>query len=189
MIYSIFCSIINKIYNTIVLKRNSVQFKSFPCIRGRIFISGCGITLGSGVRINSGLKYNPIGGQDVCMLVTHNNGAIVIGNNVGISNSTIVARKSVVIEDDVMIGGSCKIYDNNFHSLDIEHRLVQPDTDIKSDNVVIKKGSFIGAHTIILKGVTIGEKAVIGSGSVVTKNVPDGEVWGGNPARFIKDLY
>ena len=52
--------------------------------------------------------------------------------------------------------------------------------------VHIKKKAFIGAGSIITKPVTIGEYAVVGAGSVVTKDIPDGEVWAGNPARFIK---
>lgn len=52
--------------------------------------------------------------------------------------------------------------------------------------VHIKRNAFIGAGTIITKPVTIGEYAVVGAGSVVTKDIPDGEVWAGNPARFIK---
>lgn len=54
--------------------------------------------------------------------------------------------------------------------------------------VVIKDGVFIGAHCIILKGVTIGEKSIIGAGSVVTKSIPDGEIWAGNPAKFIRRI-
>ena len=58
----------------------------------------------------------------------------------------------------------------------------------KSKNVHLKKNVFIGAHSIILKGVTIGENSIIGAGSVVSKNIPPNQVWGGNPIKFIKDL-
>ena len=54
--------------------------------------------------------------------------------------------------------------------------------------VVIKDGAFIGAHTIVLKGVTIGERSIVGAGSVVTRSIPDYEIWAGNPAKFIKKV-
>lgn len=50
----------------------------------------------------------------------------------------------------------------------------------------IRKGAFVGTKTIICNAVTIGEGAIVGAGSIVTKNIPDNEVWAGNPARFIK---
>lgn len=62
------------------------------------------------------------------------------------------------------------------------------DPGIKSKPILIKEGAFIGAHAIVLKGVTIGKYSVIGAGSVITKDIPDNEVWAGNPARFIKKL-
>ena len=85
------------------------------------------------------------------------------------------------------LGGGVKVYDTDFHSLDSQVRL-NGDTDIKSRPVVIGKRVFVGGHSIILKGVTIGDDSVIGAGSVVTKNVPAGEIWAGNPARFIKKV-
>ena len=115
------------------------------------------------------------------MLITHGNGKISIGNNVGISNTAIVSAESIVIDDNVMIGGSCKIYDTDFHSIRYEYRMQKPDTHIK-------EGAFIGAHSIILKGVIIGKHSVIGAGSVVTKSVPDDEIWAGNPAHFIRKV-
>lgn len=64
-----------------------------------------------------------------------------------------------------------------------------PDKEIPSSRPIhIKYGAFIGAGSIILKGVTIGEYSIIGAGSVVCKDVPSGEVWGGNPAHFIRKL-
>ena len=52
----------------------------------------------------------------------------------------------------------------------------------------IKEGAFIGTRCLILKGVTIGKGAVVGAGSVVTKDIPDGEIWAGNPAKFIRNV-
>jgi acetyltransferase-like isoleucine patch superfamily enzyme len=56
------------------------------------------------------------------------------------------------------------------------------------DKIIIKNGASIGAGAIILGGVTIGENALIGAGSVVTKNIPENELWLGNPARFIRKV-
>ena len=64
----------------------------------------------------------------------------------------------------------------------------RPDTHIKTKPILIKEGAFIGAQSIILKGVTIGKHSVVGAGSVVTKDIPDGEIWGGNPAVFIRKV-
>ena len=60
------------------------------------------------------------------------------------------------------------------------------DINAKTAPIHIKKFAFIGGSCIILKRVTIGENAVVAAGSVVTKDIPDNEVWGGNPAKFIK---
>jgi len=116
------------------------------------------------------------------------NGKLVFGNNVGISNSTIVCSRKITIEDNVYVGGDCKIYDTNFHSLLPEARLSRPDTTVATAEIVIRSKCFIGGHSVILKGVTIGTEAVVAAGSVVTRDVPDGEVWGGNPAKFLKSV-
>ncbi len=66
-----------------------------------------------------------------------------------------------------MIGSGVKIWDTDFHSVNFDNRITN--TDIVSKPILIKKGAFIGACSIILKGVTIGERAVIGAGSVATR--------------------
>ena len=80
-----------------------------------------------------------------------------------------------------------KIWDTDFHSLDYEDR-INEDRYIKSKPIRVCEGAFIGACSIILKGVTIGRHSIIGAGSVVTKDVPDGEIWAGNPAQFIRRI-
>ena len=146
------------------------------------------ITIGKNVQIRSGKAYNIIGGDTRLILRTIDDGQIRIGNGVGISNSAVVSANSITIGDDVFIGGSCAIYDTDFHSSEYDQRINQGDKNIKSAPVIIKKGAFIGSRCIILKGVTVGEEAIIGAGSVVTKDIPDGEIWAGNPAKYIKKV-
>lgn len=164
---------------------NNVHF------RGRLFFKTVGrkgnIHIGNNVNINSSLAADPIGGDTKTILYTRHNGKIEIEDNVGISNITIVAETSVRIGKYTNIGGSTKIYDTDFHSLDPVVRL-NGDTDVKSRPVNIGKNVFVGGHVIILKGVTIGDGAIIGAGSVVTKDVPANEIWAGNPATFIKKI-
>ena len=153
---------------------------------GIMYASSGGIV--SNVRINSGLRYNPIGGDSVAILQAQSGATLSIGNNCGISNSALIAKTSIILEDNVMIGGGCKIYDNDFHSVCYDERMQKPDPGIRSKPVVIREGAFIGAHSIILKGVTVGRHSVVGAGSVVARDIPDNEVWAGNPAVFIRKL-
>ncbi len=178
----------NRLLNAIEFKRKHVQCADTVRIRGHLRLFGDGtIRIGKGVRINSCLMANPIGGMDYTMIATKAPGVLTIGDHVGISNCAIVCQNAVTIEDGVLIGGSVKIYDTDFHSLDHTVRGKGAKVDIPTTKPVhIKKNAFIGAHSIILKGVTIGERAIIGAGSVVTKDIGDDEIWGGNPAKCIR---
>lgn len=182
-------TLFNKIYNFLLLRHSRALIGERFVVNGRLLIRGNGkIVIGDDVRINSGLFYNPIGGDNKMILFTKKGGRIILGNRVAISNSAIVSSLSVEIEDDVMIGGGVKIYDTDFHSLNFEERISKCDLNEKSDKVKIKKGAFLGAHTIVLKGVTVGEKSIVGAGSVVTRDIPDFEIWAGNPVKFIRKL-
>ena len=94
----------------------------------------------------------------------------------------------IIIEDDVRVGGGAQIFDNDFHSIRYEERMMAPDTNISIKPVVIKKGAFIGCNSIICKGVIVGERSIVAAGSVVVKSIPDDEIWGGNPAIFLKKI-
>ena len=159
------------------------------CTNGKVFFRNKGtFTIGDNVRINSNISSNPAGGPYKSALVVSKNAVLRIGDDVGMSGVTIVAQNSIVIEDYVMLGSGSCVFDTDFHSLDFEYRIAKIDNHMKTAPVKICRGAFIGARSLILKGVTIGEKSIIGAGSVVTKDVPSGEIWAGNPAKFIKKV-
>ena len=174
-------------YNKLLFKHKKVSFLEFPRIYGKILIRSQGnIWFGKGVSINSGPNANPRGGDTRMVIIVGKSANLKIGNGTGISNSTIICQEQITIGDDVKIGGGVKIYDTDFHSLDAANRSVKEKDIPKTKPVVIGNNSFIGAHSIILKGVSIGENSIIGAGSVVAKSIPPREIWAGNPARFIK---
>jgi len=100
---------------------------------------------------------------------------VIIGNNVTIK-SGVQLWDGVVIEDDVFIGPNVT-FTNDY----LPRSKKYPNTFLKT---IIKKGASIGANSTIIGGITIGEYAMIGAGSVVTKDVGKHELWYGNPARF-----
>lgn len=100
-----------------------------------------------------------------------------IGNNVTIKCGVQI-WDGITIEDDVFIGANVTFTnDRHPHS---------HNTEWKMEHTFVGKGATIGAGATLLPGITIGKNAMIGAGSVVTKDVPDGEVWVGNPAKYLK---
>lgn len=185
---NIFKKIYNKCYNLFWLRFKHVDYGKKLRIEGRILLQGHGrIEIGNDVTIYSHYAVNPIGGNKTVFQVM-DGASLKIGNHVGMSHVVIAVQNSVIIEDDVLLGAECKIFDTDFHSIMYADRMKEPDTQIQTAPVKIKKGAFVGAGCYILKGVTIGQHSVIGAGSVVTKDVPDNEIWGGNPAKKIRSL-
>jgi acetyltransferase-like isoleucine patch superfamily enzyme len=171
--------------NPKISKGHDIKSMGLPMIRvGK----NSRLSIGDRLKMNDGNKNNFIGRDSRCLLVVGDNAQLVIGNNVGMSSSTIVACLSVRLGENVRLGGNVVIYDTDFHSLLPEERLSPKNPGIQKAPVVIEDNVFVGAHSTILKGVTIGTNSVIGAGSVVTKNVPPNEIWAGNPAKFIKKL-
>ena len=182
--------IIGYCVNIIAFKHKKANIGQNNKFYGKIKVYGGKnrITIGNNCIIRSGLSTNPLGGSTKTIFKLGPKGRIRIGNNVGISNSCLPIDSNLVIEDYVNIGGDVKIYDSDMHSINYLERTNLPDRTVKVNPITIKEGAWIGAHSIILKGVIIGKRSVIGAGSVVTKNVPDDEVWAGNPAKFIKKI-
>ena len=122
---------------------------------------------------------------------------IIIGNNSSAGNGHIDCAQEISIGDDVLISWGCTFIDNNSHSLDRAERKhdlqlwqqgIKDWSVVKSAPIVVRDGAWIGCNVIVLKGVTIGEGAIVGAGSVVTEDVPDYTVVAGNPARIVKSI-
>lgn len=120
---------------------------------------------------------------------------VSIGANTFIGNSAIVTAERVDIGSDVLISWGCTIVDHDSHSIDWERRkddvrsFFQGSKDWQHVNVRpvrICDKAWIGFNVIILKGVTIGEGAVVAAGSVVTRDVEQFTLVAGNPARTIR---
>lgn len=182
----VFCSNILNAFNILV---EGVRIDRNVHINGAVrFINDGEILVGEQTTINSGKFINPIGGATECIIRTFPNAEISIGKNCGLSNCAIISMTKITIGDNVKIGGDVKIYDTDFHTMDYAKRR-NPKTDIsKIDAVVIEDDVFIGTGSIILKGVSIGKRSIIGACSVVTQNIPQNQLWAGNPCRFIRNL-
>jgi len=112
---------------------------------------------------------------NICSHCLIENGA-VIGNNVTIKCGVQV-WDGITLEDNVCVGSNVTFTNDRFPR--------SRNKDWKLEKTLVKRGASIGAGSTVLCGITIGENAMIGAGSVVTKDVPAGEMWYGAPARFV----
>ena len=115
----------------------------------------------------------------------NNKSIISIGRNTSIGAYTMIfSSEKIEIGSDCMLGPFVNIMDSN-HGVSREKKMNQQKNITKP--VIIRNDVWIGAKTVILPGVTIGEGAVIGAGSIITKDVESYKIVGGNPAKIIKD--
>jgi carbonic anhydrase/acetyltransferase-like protein (isoleucine patch superfamily) len=140
--------------------------------------------VGDDVRLISKYGLNAVGGHDAVTLWIGPGATLSIGSRSGLSHATIVCLQRIEIGCGVLIGGGARIFDSDFH-------MAASPTTITTKRLLslpvrIEDDVFVGAYATILKGVTVGRGAVIGAGSVVTRNIPAHEVWAGNPARKLE---
>jgi acetyltransferase-like isoleucine patch superfamily enzyme len=138
-------------------------------------------------------------------VIENGNGFIEIGDRTFIGGGMFVSIHGIKIGNDVMISWGCTFMDNDAHSLDWPDRMndvldwkkgleeqaigkYKNWSNVVSEPIVINDKAWIGFNVIVLKGVTIGEGAIVAAGSVVTKDVPSFTLVGGNPAKHIKEL-
>ena len=141
------------------------------------------IVLGDGVQINSAVRSNPLGCPQPCALRTLAPGAqLILGPEVGLSGVALCAGVAIEIGEGSILGSAALVLDNDFHSAAGQWSW-RPDYRTGARPIKIGRGVFVGARAIILKGVTIGDRAIIGGGAVVTKDVPPFHCAVGNPAR------
>lgn len=153
-------------------------------------------------------KYLFIGKDNIILgnfQINNQEGIIKIGNNTQTNEDFICVHK-IEIGDNVFIGWGTTLFDNDSHPIEYKLRQLDMENQLKdlrsgksfienknwsvvsSAPILIKNNVWIGMNVIILKGVTIGEGAIVAAGSVVTKDVPDWTLVGGNPAKIIKNL-
>jgi len=176
---------------------------------GRLLLRGLGVRYGVGLELN-GIPVVTLRrgasiqiGEHVLICSDRNTGlglahpvilralapgaTIVIGDHVGMSGTTVVARSRVEIGAYCLIGANVIIADNDFHPIEPEGRRYSYE-NIQTASVQIGENVFIGANSIILKGVHVGKNSIIGAGSVVTKDIPANSVAAGNPCRVRRHL-
>jgi len=118
-------------------------------------------------------------------LVSLEGARLEIGDRTFINYGTsICSTQSIRIGNDCSIGSHCILLDNDFHSLEVERRSVAP----PSAPIVLGDNVWLGVRVTVLKGVHIGDGAVVGAGSVVTKNIPPRSLAAGVPARVIRTI-
>lgn len=144
------------------------------------------LELRQGVVLNSGRRSNPLGCPHPCVLRTLGTQAeLILGEGVGLSATVICAARSIRVGKNTIMGSGAMVIDTDFHSLGPEETWTN-DFVGTARPVVIGSSVFVGARAVILKGVTIGNRSIIGAGAVVSSDVPADSVAAGNPARIVK---
>jgi acetyltransferase-like isoleucine patch superfamily enzyme len=162
------------------MRRNGVSIHESIELTGRADIRSW-LKLGTGCAIERGCTI-------WCAAEVGSEPSLTAGANVYVGrNSYLGAWKPISIGDDTLIGAYCYIIsgDHQFTARDVPLRL----QGYKGAPIRIGRNVWLGAHVIVLAGVTIGDNAVIGAGSVVTSSIPNAEIWAGAPARRIGSVF
>ena len=108
-----------------------------------------------------------------------------IGRNCKVSSHTFICE-GVTVEDEVFIGHGVNFINDKYPRATSADGSLQTEADWTVERTLVRRGASIGTNATILGGITIGERSIVGAGSVVTRDVPAGAIVAGNPARVIK---
>ena len=175
------------------LRRAGVVYGQDVRVLGRPFLRLAergSIVLGDRVVLSSHPAANSLEARGPCILRTILPEArIMVGDDTGMTSATISAASMIRIGDRVLVGAGVMITDSDHHPVHapvgLPRRFAGFPPPSGVDAVIIEDDVFIGAHAIILKGVRIGTGAVVGAGSVVSRNVPAQSIVAGNPAVVV----
>jgi acetyltransferase-like isoleucine patch superfamily enzyme len=173
-----------------LLKIQGVQFGPRLRLYGLPLVTASptsSIVLGEGVVLCSDSRRTALGVNHPVVLRAEKGATLSIGSHTGISGGSIYAQTHVEIGSHCLFGANTLIADTDFHSI-YPHNRAYSNEHIASAKVTIGRNVFLGAGTIVLKGVAIGDNSVIGAGSVVTKSIPADCIAAGNPCRVIRPL-
>ena len=186
----------NKIYFFLDNIKYGKNFRVFNHLYLKIHV-GALVQIGNNCTIMSGAGLNPLSRNIKTCIYVGKKATLKLGNDVGISSSTLWVKESVSIGNSVAIGADCIIMDTDAHNLDWKIRCSEETNEYgesvdmvtaASAPIVIEDNVLVGARCIILKGVTIGARSIIGSGSIVTKDIPSDCIAAGNPCKVIKSI-
>lgn len=194
--------VINGILNLIVHPIRRYKY-SLSAGKTTVFLSGFSIVNPKGNIVS-------VGGKSILgatIIFEETGGKVTIGDRVYIGNSKVICKNSITFGNDILVSWGVTFYDHNSHSKDYQLRrndIKQTVDDYKKYNgnylknknwdvvesapIIVENDVWIGMDALILKGVVIGEGAIVAARSVVTKNVPPFTIVAGNPAKVVKYL-
>lgn len=171
-------------YRNTGLSIKNIRTIGLPYVETR----GAGKIIQEGMlKMVNGAKYATLGNPRRCKFLVYDNARLVFKGDVSMSNTVIVASCRIEVGDNVMIGGGVTIIDTDFHTMDYSRwNTPYDEMEMKRQPVCIGNNVFIGMESLIMKGVNIGNNAIIAARSVVINDVPENAIVGGNPAKIIR---
>lgn len=182
---------IDKYFNLFRFKLYGINHGSNCTIHGRLRIklfNTAKVSIGKNFYCSSGRMINALAcNKQGCIYATEH-AEVLIGDNCGMSSPIIWCHRKITIGNNVKLGANVTLLDTDAHNLDyLKRRDCNSDYGIDKE-ISIGNDVLIGLNSIVLKGVKIGDRSIIGAGSVVTSSIPSDCIAAGNPAKIIRRI-